>query len=181
MKPETAGKIKYGGWGLACGAVIAMIIGFGWGGWTTAATTQKVAEEAVLASQSAICVAQFIQQPDREEKLAELKKIGNWKRAEYIEKGGWDKSRVSPRPHSIRPPIRSRCRSFSGAHRLFLAVAGALAGTATARRDPHHPASGYHVRGQPGLYSPQSPGRRDNPGSHPRAGPGAIFQTAGGP
>ena len=32
MKPETAGKIKYGGWGLACGAVISMIIGFGWGG-----------------------------------------------------------------------------------------------------------------------------------------------------
>jgi hypothetical protein len=91
MKPETAGKIKYGGWGIACGAVIAMIIGFGWGGWTTAATTKKMAEEAVLASQAAICVAQFIKQPDHEEKLKELKKIGNWERAEYIEKGGWDK------------------------------------------------------------------------------------------
>ena len=32
MKTETTGKIKYGCWGLACGAVIAMIIGFGWGG-----------------------------------------------------------------------------------------------------------------------------------------------------
>ena len=28
MKPETAGKIKYGVWGLIVGAVIAMIIGF---------------------------------------------------------------------------------------------------------------------------------------------------------
>jgi hypothetical protein len=28
MKPEIAGKIKYGVWGLIVGAVIAMIIGF---------------------------------------------------------------------------------------------------------------------------------------------------------
>jgi hypothetical protein len=35
MKPETAGKVKFGVWGLICGAVIAMIIGFAWGGWTT--------------------------------------------------------------------------------------------------------------------------------------------------
>ena len=40
MKPETTAKIKYGVWGLICGAVIAMIIGFAWGGWTTSSTTQ---------------------------------------------------------------------------------------------------------------------------------------------
>lgn len=28
MKTETQGKIKYGVWGLVCGAVMAMIIGF---------------------------------------------------------------------------------------------------------------------------------------------------------
>jgi hypothetical protein len=28
MKPETAGKVKYGIWGLIVGAIIAMIIGF---------------------------------------------------------------------------------------------------------------------------------------------------------
>ena len=41
MKPETEGKLKYGGLGLVCGAVIAMIIGFAWGGWTTSDTTLK--------------------------------------------------------------------------------------------------------------------------------------------
>ena len=41
MKPETAGKVKFGVWGLICGAVIAMIIGFGWGGWSTKGTTTK--------------------------------------------------------------------------------------------------------------------------------------------
>jgi hypothetical protein len=38
MKPETAGKVKYGVWGLIVGAVITMIIGFAWGGWTTSGT-----------------------------------------------------------------------------------------------------------------------------------------------
>ena len=90
MKPETAGKIKYGVWGLFCGAVIAMIIGFAWGGWTTAATTKKMSAEAVLASQAAICVAQFMKQPNHEEKLKELEKISSYQRDDFIEKGGWD-------------------------------------------------------------------------------------------
>jgi hypothetical protein len=91
MKAETAGKIKYGIWSLILGAVVAMIIGFGWGGWTTAATTQKMSKEAVLASQAAICVAQFVKQPNHEEKLKELGKVSNWDRNSFIEKGGWDK------------------------------------------------------------------------------------------
>jgi hypothetical protein len=91
MKPETEGKIKYGVWGLVVGAVIAMIIGFAWGGWTTSSTTKTMTEEAVLASQAAICVAQFMKAPNHEEKLKELGELDSWKRAEFIEKGGWDK------------------------------------------------------------------------------------------
>ena len=72
MKPETAAKTKYGVWGLICGAVIAMIIGFAWGGWTTSGTTQTMTKEAVLASQAAICVAQFLKQPNHEARLKEL-------------------------------------------------------------------------------------------------------------
>jgi hypothetical protein len=91
MKTETAGKIKYGIWSLILGAIVSMIIGFGWGGWTTAATTQKISEEAVLASQAAICVAQFIKQPNHEEKLKEIGEISSYQRDDFIEKGGWDK------------------------------------------------------------------------------------------
>ena len=91
MKKETAGKIKYGVWGLICGAIISMIIGFGWGGWTTASTSQKMTDEAVLASQAAICVAQFMKAPNHAEKLEEFEKESSWKRAEFITKGGWDK------------------------------------------------------------------------------------------
>jgi len=88
MKAEMEGKIKYGVWGLICGAVIAMIIGFAWGGWTTSSTSQTKSDAAVLASQSAICVAQFMKDPS---KLKELEGIESYKRSEFIEKGGWDK------------------------------------------------------------------------------------------
>lgn len=91
MKAETEGKIKYGVWGLVCGAVVAIIIGFAWGGWTTASATKKISQEAVLASQAAICVAQFVNDPNHQEKLKELGELDSWKRAEFIKKGGWDK------------------------------------------------------------------------------------------
>jgi hypothetical protein len=48
-----------------------MIIGFAWGGWSTKDSTQKTSEAAVLASQVAICVAQFMKQPNHEDKLKE--------------------------------------------------------------------------------------------------------------
>ena len=88
MKAETEVKVKYGVWGLICGAVVAMIIGFAWGGWTTSGTSQTKSDTAVLASQAAICVAQFMKDPS---KLKELEGIESYKRSEFIEKGGWDK------------------------------------------------------------------------------------------
>ena len=91
MKPENSGKIKYGVWGLIVGGIVSMIIGFGWGGWTTAATTKTMTDDAVLASQAAICVAQFMKDTGYQEKLNELKEINSWSRDEFIEKGGWDK------------------------------------------------------------------------------------------
>src|SRR2546429_6272272 len=60
-------------------------------GWTTSSTTQTMTKEAVLASQAAICVAQFMKQPNHEKKLKELGEVSSWQRAEAIEKGGWDK------------------------------------------------------------------------------------------
>jgi hypothetical protein len=98
MTPVTAAKVKYGVWGLICGAVLAMIIGFAWGGWTTSSTTQKMGEEAVLAARSAICVAQFMKDPNHQEKLQELEKISSYQRSTFIEKGGWDKMPGEQKP-----------------------------------------------------------------------------------
>ena len=86
MKTETAGKIKYGVWGLIVGAVLVMIIGFGWGGWSTLGTTKTMTKEALLATRSAICVAQFMKQPNHQEKLKEFAAYTSWNRAEFIEK-----------------------------------------------------------------------------------------------
>ena len=86
MQPVTAAKIKYGIWGLIVGAIIAMIVGFMWGGWTTMGTAQTMSDEAVLASQAAICVAQFMKQPNHEEQLKAF--MDSWDKSEFIEKGG---------------------------------------------------------------------------------------------
>ena len=91
MTPVTAAKVKYGVWGLIGGAIIAMIVGFAWGGWTTSGTTTRMGDESVLAARAAICVAQFMKQPNPEEKLKALGEVGSWQRAEVIEKGGWDR------------------------------------------------------------------------------------------
>ncbi|MBW2647083.1 MAG: hypothetical protein JRE23_13100 [Deltaproteobacteria bacterium] len=91
MKEEMAVKVKYGVWGLICGAIVAMIIGFAWGGWTTSNTTQTMSDEAVLASQAAICVAQFMKDPNHEAKLKEFEGMDSWKRSKFIEEGGWGK------------------------------------------------------------------------------------------
>src|SRR6266446_7285389 len=91
MKLESTAKVKYGSWGLIVGAVVTMILGFVWGGWTTASTAHAMSEKAVVSSQAAICVAQFVKQPNHEKKLKEFAEVSSWSRGEYIEKGGWDK------------------------------------------------------------------------------------------
>ena len=93
MKPETAGKIKFGVLGLICGSVITIIIGFAWGGWVTGGTAQsraeKIAADAVVARLVSICVAQFNQDPEKDKKLEELKKVDSWKRGDYVKEQGW--------------------------------------------------------------------------------------------
>jgi hypothetical protein len=91
MTPVTAAKVKYGVWGLVGGAIIAMIFGFAWGGWTTERTAQRMGEEAVVAARAAICVAQFMKDPNHQEHLQAIGKLSTYQRSTFIEKGGWDK------------------------------------------------------------------------------------------
>ena len=91
MTPDTDAKVKFGLWGFVSGAGIAMIIGFGWGGWTTSSTTQKMSEAAVQASRVAICVGQFMSDPGHKTAIKEFQGTDSYKRSDLIEKGGWDK------------------------------------------------------------------------------------------
>ncbi len=91
MKEETELKFKFGIWGIVGGAVLTMIIGFTWSGWSTEATTDKLSEKAVLASRSAICAAQFMNDSSHEAKLKEFEELAGYKREEFVEEGGWDR------------------------------------------------------------------------------------------
>ena len=80
--------------GAAAGAVVAIIVGFNWGGWTLGSTVEKVAKEradtAVVAALAPICVDQFRGAANASANLIELNKISYaWDRDMFIEKGGW--------------------------------------------------------------------------------------------
>lgn len=91
MTPVTDAKVVYGIWGLFLGASITMVIGFNWGGWTSASTTQKISDEAVLATRAAICAAQFMNAPDHTLNVKGYQDTATYMRSGFIEKGGWDK------------------------------------------------------------------------------------------
>ncbi len=86
-------KIQPGLWGAVGGAIVLAIVGFAWGGWVTGGTAQKMAEEmaedAVVARLAPICVEQFNQDSEKDQKLKELKEESSFRRGDYVEKQGW--------------------------------------------------------------------------------------------
>lgn len=90
MGPEMEARIINIMIGFALGGIVAMLVGFKVAGWTTASSAQTKADEAVLGTQAAICAAQFMKQPNNQQKLKEFALIGSNDRSDFIEKGGWD-------------------------------------------------------------------------------------------
>jgi len=80
-------------WGVGTGAALLAVIGFTLGGWMTAGTAQEriqaSAEEAMVASLTPICVAQFRLDPKAKAGLAALKGTDTWSQAGYVSKAGW--------------------------------------------------------------------------------------------
>ena len=76
------------------GAVAAMAIGFGWGGWMLGGTAQKMARHKVNAEIVALytpeCVRHFEAQSDMPSHWAALKKAdGDYDQQNFIEKAGF--------------------------------------------------------------------------------------------
>jgi len=93
MKKED---IKPFAWGLGVGAIVLLIVIFATGWVVTSSSAQANAEEmatkAVLDRLAPIAIAQFMQDPNKEEKLKELKKLESWgenNRSDYVQKQGW--------------------------------------------------------------------------------------------
>ena len=79
--------------GIVVGAIVLLIVVFstGWVVTSSSAETaaEKMTEQAVVDRLTAICVAQFQQDPIREERLTELKEISSFQRDDYVEEKGW--------------------------------------------------------------------------------------------
>ena len=79
--------------GAAAGAVLAMVVGFGWGGWMlqskAAEMTEASVTKAVVAALTPLCVEKFNNGSDAVASLVTLKATDSWQQDTFIEKGGW--------------------------------------------------------------------------------------------
>ena len=93
-------------WGAAAGAIALAIVGFTWGGWMTASTANKLADQradsAVVATLTPICVDKFQQNGEATANLTALKNISStWEQGTFVEKGGW-----ATRPGATSPDYK---------------------------------------------------------------------------
>jgi len=86
-------QIKPFAWGIAVGAVVLLIVVFSAGWVVTSGSAQlkakTMATDAVIDRLAPISIAQFMEDPNREMRLKELKELDYWKRGEYVQKQGW--------------------------------------------------------------------------------------------
>ena len=76
-------------WSVVATIVLTMIVGFAWGGWITGGTAQKMTNDAVTQRLSLICVGQYNQDPQKDQKLTELQDISSYQRDDYVKEQGW--------------------------------------------------------------------------------------------
>src|SRR3954454_8507294 len=91
-------------WGCAGSVVVALIVGFTWGGWVTGGTAREMVRTAGTSARAemaaGICVTRFAAAPEANAQLASLKATSSWQRNELIEKGGWVTITGSEKPIS---------------------------------------------------------------------------------
>ena|GEM_PF-770781 len=75
------------------GAVVLLIVIFSAGWVLTSGSArdkaEEMAEKAVIDHLAPICDAQVLQDPNREERLKELKGKDSWTRGDYVKEIGW--------------------------------------------------------------------------------------------
>ena len=80
-------------WGMAVGSVLLLIVIFSTGWAVTSgsakASANEIASTAVVDRLAPIAIAQFMQDPDKEARLKELKALETWKRSDFVKTQGW--------------------------------------------------------------------------------------------
>jgi len=90
--------------GMVVGIIVILIIIFS-AGWVVTQSSareqgEKMAEEAVLGKLVPICVAQFQQDSNKDQKLKELQAKSSYERGEYVKKQGWATMPASKEPEN---------------------------------------------------------------------------------
>ena len=90
-KARATKKVVF--WFAVAAVVLTLIVGFNWGGWVTGGSAQAMAvqsgTDAVVQRLAPICVYQFNQDPEKDQKLTELKDTSTYQRRAYVEDQGW--------------------------------------------------------------------------------------------
>lgn len=90
---NTPTWLKPAGWGLGVGIAATTIIGFSWGGWMTAGDAdemaQELADDAVVAAQEPICVAQANEDTKFADKWQAVQEATSYKRRDALAATGW--------------------------------------------------------------------------------------------
>ncbi len=69
--------------------ILTIIVGFNWGGWVTGGTAQKMSTDAVAQRLSTICMGQYNQDPQKDQKLTQLQETSPYQRDDFVKEQGW--------------------------------------------------------------------------------------------
>jgi hypothetical protein len=81
-------------WGCAGSVVVAIVVGFTWGGWVTGGTARTMAEQSAAQARqelaSVVCVDRFMAAADMPVQLSALKALErSYQQGKFVEEGGW--------------------------------------------------------------------------------------------
>jgi hypothetical protein len=81
-------------WSCAGSIVLATVVGFSWGGWTTGGSAQDMADKAAADARqqlaAIVCVDRFMAAPDVGVQLTALQEItSSYAQSKFVEEGGW--------------------------------------------------------------------------------------------
>ena len=81
-------------WACAGSVIVATIVGFSWGGWTTGGGAQAMADKAAASARqelaAVVCVDRFMAAQDADVQLTALKEItSSYAQSKFVEEGGW--------------------------------------------------------------------------------------------
>jgi hypothetical protein len=95
-------------WGMVVGSIVLLIVIFS-AGWVVTrgsaeAEAKAMASDAVMDRLAPIALAQFMEDPDKAQRLEELKQLKTWgqnNRSDYVQKQGW-----ATMPGEEKPDVR---------------------------------------------------------------------------